>query len=86
MNCPRCGQDLTDAGQHAVTPAAGVVDCPNCGARVNTETGQLEPDVSIEGGAEDQGGAPVPEGAPESFSGEETVAGVMEEIEEKEQS
>ena len=68
-----------------MTPTAGVIDCPNCGARVNTETGQLDGGVSTEGGAERQGGAPVPEDAPESFSGEETVAGVMEEIEEKEQ-
>jgi hypothetical protein len=29
---------------------------------------------------------PVEEGEPESFSGEETIEGVMEEIEEKEQS
>jgi transcription elongation factor Elf1 len=86
MNCPSCGQELLLAGQHAVAPDAGVIDCPNCGARVNTETGQLERGVSTEGRAEEQGGAPVDEGAPESFSGEETVGGVMEEIEEKEQS
>jgi hypothetical protein len=86
MNCPSCGQDLFAAGQHAVTPSAGVIDCPNCGARVNTETGQLERGVSPEGRAEEQGGAPIPESAPESFSGEETVEGVMEEIEEKEQA
>jgi hypothetical protein len=53
---------------------------------VNIETGQLERGVSPGGRAEEQGGAPVPEGAPESFAGEETVEGVMEEIEEKEQS
>jgi hypothetical protein len=86
MNCPSCGQDLSSAGQHAVAPDAGVIDCPKCGARVNTKTGQLEGGVSIEGGAEAQGGAPIPESAPESFAGEETVEGVMEEIEEKEQA
>ena len=87
MNCPSCGQELpAGAGQHAVAPDAGVIDCPNCGARVNTETGQLEQGVSPEGRAEEQGVAPIPEGAPESFAGEETVEGVMEEIEQKEQS
>ena len=87
MNCPNCGQEIPEAvGQHAVVPSAGIVDCPNCGARVSLETGKLEAGVSPEGDAEDQGGTPIPERAPESFSGETTVEGVMEEIEEKEQS
>ena len=87
MNCPSCGHEIPqEAGQHAVTPSAGVADCPNCGARVNMDSGRLAQDVSPEGRAEEQGVAPIPEGRPESFSGEETVAGVMEEIEEKEQS
>ena len=87
MNCPNCGQELpTGEGQHAVVPAAGVVDCPNCGARVKLETGQLETQTSAEGRAEEQGGAPIESGRPESFSGEETVEGVMQEIKEKEQS
>ena len=87
MNCPSCGKPLPEeVGQHAVAPDAGVVDCPSCGARVKLETGQLETGVSPEGRAEEQGVAPIPEGSPESFSGEETVPGVMEEIEEKEQS
>jgi DNA-directed RNA polymerase subunit RPC12/RpoP len=85
MNCPSCGQPLEEAGQHAVVPAAEVIDCPNCGARVSLETGRLAEGVSPEGRAEDQGGAPIPEQAPESFAGETTIEGVMEEIEEKEQ-
>jgi Zn-finger nucleic acid-binding protein len=85
MNCPNCGQDLSAAGQHAVSPSAEVVDCPNCGQRVNLETGELETGVSIEGRAEEQGGAAVQEGLPDSFAGETTVEGVLEEIEEKEQ-
>jgi hypothetical protein len=86
MNCPSCGNPLPeDVGQHAVVPSAEIVDCPNCGARVSLETGKLDAGVSPEGHAEDQGGAPIPERAPESFSGETTVEGVMEEIEEKEQ-
>jgi hypothetical protein len=85
MNCPNCGNPLPEeVGQHAVVPSADIVDCPNCGARVSLETGRLAEDVSPEGRA-DQGGAPIPERAPESFAGETTVEGVMEEIEEKEQ-
>ena len=87
MNCPNCGEPLPEgAGQHAVVPSAGIVDCPSCGARVNVTTGQLAKEVSAGGRAEEQGVAPIPEGEPESFSGEETVEGVMEEIEQKEQS
>jgi hypothetical protein len=84
MNCPNCGHELpAEVGQHAVVPIADIVDCPNCGARVSLETGRLEAGVSPEGRAEEQGGAPIPERAPPSFSGETTVEGVMEEIEEK---
>ena len=87
MNCPSCGEPLpAGAGQHAVVPSAGIVDCPSCGARVDMSTGRISDGVSTEGRAEEQGGAPSPEGAPESFSGEETVEGVMDEIEQKEQS
>ncbi len=87
MNCPNCGKPLPEeVGQHAVAPDASVVDCPSCGARVKLETGQLETGVSPEGRAEEQGGAPIKAGEPETFSGHETVEGVMEEIEEKKQS
>jgi len=86
VNCPSCGQALpAEAGQHAVVPTAEIVDCPSCGARVNVRSGQVATDVSPEGRAEEQGVAPIAEGLPESFSGEETVEGVMEEIEQKEQ-
>ncbi|HYY04393.1 MAG TPA: hypothetical protein VE736_10955 [Gaiellaceae bacterium] len=86
MNCPSCGAPLPEAvGQHAVAPDAGVVDCPNCGARVNLETGEAERGLSSAGRAEEQGGAPIEGGQPETFAGEETVEDVMREIEEKEQ-
>jgi len=86
MNCPNCGHELpAGLGQHAVAPDAHVVDCPNCGARVNEETGELEA-VSRAGRAEEQGGVPIEAGKPETFSGAETIEGVMEEIEEEKQS
>jgi hypothetical protein len=84
MNCPSCGKPLPEGlGQHAVAPGAAVVDCPNCGARVKLEAGRLETGVSPAGRAEEQGGAPITPGQPDTFSGEETVEGVMNEIEEK---
>ena len=87
MNCPSCGQPLpAGAGQHAVVPSAGIVDCPSCDARVDTAAGTVVEGVSPEGRAEEQGGAPIAGGEAESFSGEETVEGVMDEIEQKEQS
>ena len=87
MNCPNCGRPLPEeAGQHAVVPSADIVDCPSCGARVDIGSGKVVEGVSPEGRAEEQGIAPIPEGAPESFSGHETVEGVMEEIDKKEQS
>jgi hypothetical protein len=87
MNCPSCGQSLpAAAGQHAVVPSADIVDCPSCGARVDMGTGRLVEEGSPEGRAEEKGVAPIPTGLPESFAGEETVEGVMEEIEKKEQS
>jgi uncharacterized Zn finger protein (UPF0148 family) len=85
VNCPSCGAPLPEeAGQHAVVPSAGIVDCPSCGARVNLSTGRVAEGVSAEGRAEEQGIAPIPEGEPESFAGEETVEGVMGEIEQRE--
>jgi hypothetical protein len=53
---------------------------------VSLETGRIAEGVSPEGHAEDRGGAPIPERAPPEFAGETTLEGVMEEIEEKEQS
>jgi hypothetical protein len=87
VNCPNCGEPLPEgAGQHAVVPGADVVDCPSCGARIDVAAGMVVSGAAAEGRAEEQGAAPIAEGEPESFSGHETVEGVMEEIEQKEQS
>jgi uncharacterized Zn finger protein (UPF0148 family) len=86
--CPNCGAELPpEAGQHAIAPAAGVVECPSCGEKVTLQKpGAAEPEdteraaADVPRASESVGGE---EGAPESFSGEETVGGVMDELEKK---
>ena len=77
QTCPSCGAELPpELGQHALVPTAGVVECPNCGATVTLERPQTvadDEDVVGEGTG------------PESFSGHETVEGVMDEIRQKEE-
>jgi carbon-monoxide dehydrogenase medium subunit len=87
--CPNCGAELPQAaGQHALSPSAGTVRCPTCGATVT-----LEGPPGAEGGPPRQGSA---EGEPvtseaaleeterhDYFSGEETVGGVLRELDEK---
>jgi hypothetical protein len=55
-----------------------VVECPTCGATVTLEK------PSGEASGEESGRLPRTEGEEESFAGEETLEGVMEEVEEKE--
>ena len=88
--CPNCGNKLPqEEGQHALSPSAGTIECPNCGATVT-----LEGPPGAEGGPPRQGtaggGEPVTtEASLEAtnqqgyFSGEETLAGVMDELEDK---
>ncbi len=86
--CPSCGAELPrEQGQHALTPGAGVIQCPTCGATVTLEKpGARDPaDEAAASGdvrraSESVGGE---EGAPESFSGEETMDGVLDELEDK---
>ena len=87
--CPNCGAELPqEQGQHALSVSAGTIACPTCGATVN-----LAGPPGAEGGPPREGSA---EGEPvtteasleaterhDYFSGEETVAGVMDELEEK---
>ena len=88
--CPNCGNTLPQQeGQHALSPSAGTVECPNCGATVT-----LEGPPGAEGGPPREGPSdqdePVTTAAAlaetdrqDYFSGEETLEGVMEELEEK---
>ncbi|HEV3498460.1 MAG TPA: FAD binding domain-containing protein [Actinomycetes bacterium] len=89
QRCPNCGAELPpEQGQHALSPSAGTIQCPTCGATVN-----LAGPPGAEGGPPREGSA---EGEPvtteasleaterhDYFSGEETVAGVMDELQEK---
>jgi aerobic carbon-monoxide dehydrogenase medium subunit len=90
QRCPNCGAELPrEEGQHALSPSAGVVQCPTCGATVT-----IEGPPGAEGGPPREGpagaGEPVTtDGALDAterhdyFSGEETVGGVMDELDDK---
>jgi aerobic carbon-monoxide dehydrogenase medium subunit len=87
--CPSCGAELPrEEGQHALSPSAGTIQCPTCGATVT-----LEGPPGAEGGPPRSGSA---EGEPvttqaaleeterhDYFSGEGTVAGVLDELDDK---
>jgi uncharacterized Zn finger protein (UPF0148 family) len=75
--CPNCGAPIpAETGQHAVVPSAGIVTCPTCGATVTLERpGEAEPPADE---------TETTEGSEETFSGHETIEGVMDEISEKE--
>ena len=78
MRCPNCGTDIPpEAGQHATVPTVDVMECPTCGASVRA--------LDAEGpGAERATEGGWGEERPESFAGSETLEGVREELEHKE--
>ncbi|MBA3628300.1 MAG: hypothetical protein H0W55_01290 [Actinobacteria bacterium] len=80
--CPECGQSLPgELGQHSTAPLSGLVSCPNCGAEVHLD----KPAAGAPGGEGRIEPAGATEGDSESFSGHETVEGVMQEVEDKQQ-
>ena len=80
QRCPNCGATLPEEqGQHALTPTSGLVTCPTCGEPVHLE----RPETTAAATAGDDEGAGEHR---EQFSGEETIEGVMDEIEQKEES
>jgi endogenous inhibitor of DNA gyrase (YacG/DUF329 family) len=88
VRCPSCGTPVpAEAGQQESVPVAGVVECPNCGAQVTLDKpGGRAGDDEARGAADvRRAGTTVggEEGAPESFSGEEDLHGVMDELEDK---
>jgi predicted RNA-binding Zn-ribbon protein involved in translation (DUF1610 family) len=88
QSCPSCGNELPEElGVHALAPQAGLVRCPHCGESVTLDTpGARETEDEeratdeVPRADETVGGE---EGAPDSFSGEETIEGVKEELEDK---
>ncbi len=94
QRCPNCGAEVpSEAGQHALTPSAGVVECPHCGASVTlqkpgADTAQQQagspssdaPSADVPRAPETRGGE---ESGEDYFAGEETVEGVMDEVREK---
>jgi hypothetical protein len=78
--CPGCGRGVPrEVGQHALSLSADVVACPHCGATVS-----LEPRAGGQAPVERAEAAPPgrTEGR-ETFAGEETVGGVLDELSEK---
>jgi hypothetical protein len=84
--CPNCGAEVpAESGQHSLSPSAGIVACPSCGATLSLGGPGDRQHVGPEG--ETPTAAAAPPGQPgqdEYFSGHESVDGVMEEISEKE--
>jgi endogenous inhibitor of DNA gyrase (YacG/DUF329 family) len=72
QRCPHCGNDLpSELAQHSRAPISGLVSCPHCGKDVHLEAPR-PPGGKGEKEAERS----------ETFSGHETVSGVMEELRE----
>jgi hypothetical protein len=85
-SCPNCGAEVpAEAGQHSLSPSAGVVTCSSCGATLSFRGPGDHQHVGAEGETPRAAAAPPGQsGQGEYFSGHESAEGVMEEISEKE--
>jgi hypothetical protein len=85
-SCPNCGAEVpAEAGQHSLSPSAGVVTCSSCGATLSFRGPGDRQRVGAEGETPRAAAAPPGQsGQGEYFSGHESAEGVMEEISEKE--
>jgi hypothetical protein len=82
--CSNCGKDLpSELGQHAITPVSGLVTCPHCGAEVHMEGAEAGGGGGTTSGSSRAGGS---EGHKESFAGHETMEGLKEELEDKQEN
>jgi len=82
QTCPSCGKDLpSEMGQHADNVEIGLVTCPHCGAKVTLDKGP----EGAEGTAYATAVAAPPglEEGQDTFSGQETIADLAEEVAEK---
>ncbi len=82
LMCPSCGNALPEElGQHASNLVVGLVTCPHCGAEVTLDKGPHEQES-----AEYERAVAAPPGQEEgrnTFSGNDTVAEVAEELSDK---
>ena len=99
QQCPSCGRDLpSELGQHSLASMSGLAQCPHCGAEVRLAkesagassthreagSGRGKPSsAEFEAPGAAEGEAIAESHGTESFSGHETVSGVMKEVEGK---
>jgi hypothetical protein len=99
QRCPNCGRDLPpELGQHSVAPMTGLATCPHCGADVHIDKaaareGLPDPAGEARGSPSDpdfeppsprgDSGAEEGAGSSETFSGHETMSGVVDEVRDK---
>jgi DNA-directed RNA polymerase subunit RPC12/RpoP len=84
QRCANCGAEVPEeTGQHATTPSAGIVQCPNCGANVTLEKPGADPEQQTTEPSSDVPRASESRGGEDYFAGEETIKGVMDEVREK---
>lgn len=80
--CPVCGKALPSAlAQHADNLEIGLVTCPHCGAGVTLEKGPNETAGAVYEQA--QAAPPGREEGRETFSGQETMGDLAEELSDK---
>ena len=100
QRCPNCGRDLPpELGQHSVALVSGLAKCPHCGADVQIDKA-AERESSETAAGEERGSPSSPDfdppstrseapgggdDSPETFSGEETISGVVEEVRRKQE-
>jgi hypothetical protein len=97
QRCPNCGRDLPpELGQHSVALVSGLAKCPHCGADVHIDKA-AERESTQSAAGEERGSPSSPDFDPpstrseassgddssETFSGEETMSGVVEEARRK---
>ena len=82
VKCPNCGNEVPEEfAQHAAIPVSGLVTCPHCGAEVHLGAGGHD----VSEGASGAKAKAATGGEHDSFSGNETIEGLKEELDEKQE-